>query len=55
LLIDDPMAVFLLRGLPGSGAVLEVSRPDGRLRQILLGIWRRDGVDHFVALFGITP
>jgi hypothetical protein len=51
----DPLARVLLGRLPGPGGVLEVQRPGGRLRSIPLSIWRRDDVEHIVALFGHTP
>ncbi len=52
--IGDPVARVLLARVRGPGAVLEV---DGAraTRRIPIMIWPRDGIDHVVGLFGITP
>jgi len=52
--IGDPIARVLLARVRGPGAVLEV---DGTraTRRIPIMVWPRDGIDHVVGLFGITP
>ena len=52
--VGDPVARVLLARVSGPGAVLEV---DGSraTRRIPIMIWPRDGIDHVVGLFGITP
>ena len=52
--IGDPLARVLLARVSGPGAVLEVDGPKGT-RRIPIMIWPRDGIDHVVGLFGITP
>ena len=52
--IADPVARVLFARVRGPGAVLEVDGTSAT-RRIPIMIWPRDGVDHVVALFGITP
>jgi hypothetical protein len=52
--IGDPVARVLLARVRGPGAVLEVDGTSAT-RRIPIMIWTRDGVDHVVGLFGITP